>query len=144
MELDFDMVPPEMREIFAPLAVKLASTLTMTEEQKAQAVERSMKLQTDPAFMAQVMEVAEKTFAEADADKDGVLNEAEFINFVGLMKANADQRNDFVPNYTEEQMKEAYAAVNKVNPAKEGLSLDEIVIGRFITNMLVQEMAMAT
>ena len=144
MELDFDMVPPEMREIFAPLAAKLETTLTMTEEQKAQAVERSMKLQTDPAFMAQVMEVAEKTFAEADADKDGVLNEAEFINFVGLMKANADQRNDFVPNYTEEQMKEAYAAVNKVNPAKEGLSLDEIVIGRFITNMLVQEMAMAT
>ena len=144
MELDFDMVPPEMREIFAPLAAKLATTLTMTEEQKAQAVERSMKLQSDPAFMAQVMEVAEKTFAEADADKDGVLNEAEFINFVGLMKANADQRNDFVPNYTEEQMKDAYAAVNKVNPAKEGLSLDEIVIGRFITNMLVQEMAMAT
>ena len=45
MELDFDdMVPPEMREIFTPLAQKLATTLTMTEEQKAQAVERSMKL----------------------------------------------------------------------------------------------------
>ena len=40
-------------------------------------------------------------------------------------------------------MKEAYAAVNKVNPDKDGLSLDEIVIGRFITNMLVQEMGMA-
>ena len=40
--------------------------------------------------MAQVMEVAENTFAQADANKDGVLDEAEFIAFVGLMKANAD------------------------------------------------------
>ena len=140
---EIEMVPPEMREMFTPIATKLATEIQMTEEQKAQAVERSMKLQSDPDFLAQVMEVAEKTFAEADADSDKVLNEAEFINFIGLMKTSAEQRNDHVPDYTPEQMKMAYAAINKLNDKKEGLTLDEIVIGRMMVNILVQEMAMA-
>ena len=38
------------------------------------------------------MEVAEKTFNEADADSDNLLNEAEFTNFIGLMKTSAAER----------------------------------------------------
>ena len=83
MDLNFDIVvPPDLKEVFQPLAIELASSLKMTDEQKVQAAERSARLQSDPEFLAQVMEVAEKTFAEADADNDGLLSEGEFVNFV--------------------------------------------------------------
>ena len=51
-------------------------------------MERTLKLQTDPAFMAMIMEIAEKTFSAADENKDGLLNEAEFLKFVQLLKEN--------------------------------------------------------
>ena len=81
-------LPAEMKEIFMPLVTKLASELKLTEEQKSQAMERSLKLQSDPAFMAMIMEIAEKTFAAADENKDGLLNEAEFMKFVQLLMEN--------------------------------------------------------
>ena len=84
--MDFDLdVPPEMKEIFMPLVTKLGSELNLTAEQKSQAMERTLKLQTDPAFMAMIMEIAEKTFSAADENKDGLLNEAEFLKFVQLL-----------------------------------------------------------
>ena len=87
--MDFDLdVPPEMKEIFMPLVTKLGSELNLTAEQKSQAMERTLKLQTDPAFMAMIMEIAEKTFGAADENKDGLLNEAEFMKFVQLLKEN--------------------------------------------------------
>ena len=88
------------------------------------------------------MEVAEKTFAEADVDNDGLLSEGEFVNFVQAMKASAAERGDFVPDYTPEQLAAAYAATNKIEPGKQGLALEEIVTARFIINVLIQELAM--
>ena len=115
----------------------------MTDEQKAQAAERSAKLQSDPEFLAQVMGFAEKAFSEADANNDGLLSEEEFVNFVMAMKASAAERGDFVPDYTKEQLAAAYKATNTIEPAKEGLALEEILMARFIINVLVQEMATA-
>ena len=115
----------------------------MTDEQKANAAERSARLQSDPEFLAQVMEAAEKTFSEADANNDGLLTEEEFVSFVAAMKASADARGDYVPDYSKEQLAAAYAATNKIEPGKEGLALEEIVTARFIVNVLVQELAMA-
>ena len=115
----------------------------MTDEQKAQAAERSAKLQSDPEFLAQVMGVAEKAFSEADANNDGLLSEEEFVSFVTAMKASAAERGDFVPDYTKEQLAAAYKATNTIEPAKEGLALEEILMARFIINVLVQEMATA-
>ena len=115
----------------------------MTDEQKAQAAERSAKLQSDPEFLAQVMGFAEKACGEADANNDGLLSEEEFVNFVMAMKASAAERGDFVPDYTKEQLAAAYKATNTIEPAKEGLALEEILMARFIINVLVQEMATA-
>ena len=42
-----------------------------------------------------------------------------------------------MPDYTPEHIKEAYAAVNKLNPEKQGVTLDEIVIARLMVNMLI-------
>ena len=137
------VVPPDLRATFEPLAKDLASSVKMTDEQKAQAAERSAKLQTDPEFLAQVMGFAEKAFAEADANNDGLLSEEEFVNFVSAMKASAAERGDFVPDYTKEQLAAAYKAINTIEPAKEGLALEEILMARFIINVLVQELAAA-
>ena len=101
MDLDLD-VPPEMKEIFMPLVTKLATEIQQTPEQKAAAMERAMKLQTDAAFMAMIMEICEKAVAQADEDKDGLLNEAEFLKFVQMMKENEAERQDVMPDYTAE------------------------------------------
>ena len=79
---------------------------------------------------------AEKTFEEADVNKNGVLNEAEFIDFIMKMKASAEERQDFVPDYTEAHMKEGYAAINKLEPNKNGIRLDEIVMARLFIAMI--------
>ena len=41
-----------------------------------------------------------------------------------------------MPDYTPEQLKLAYECVNKLNKEKDGVSLDEVVMGRFIVNVL--------
>ena len=89
------------------------------------------------------MEVAEKTFAEADGNNDGLLTEAEFVNFVGMMKASAEERGDYVPDYSAEQLAAAYAATNKIDVGKDGLALEDVVTARFIVNVLIMELATA-
>ena len=41
-----------------------------------------------------------------------------------------------MPDYTPEQLKLAYECVNKLNKEKDGVSLDEVVMGRFIVNVM--------
>ena len=110
--MDFDLdVPSEMKEMFMPLVTKLAAELPQTPEQKAAAMERALKLQTDETFMAMIMEIAEKTFTAADENKDGLLDETEFLKFCQMMKENAGERQDVMPEYTAEQLKMAYGCV---------------------------------
>ena len=52
--------------------------------------------------MAMIMEIAEKTFTAADENKDGLLDEAEFLKFCQMMKENAGERQDVMPEYTAE------------------------------------------
>ena len=52
--------------------------------------------------MAMIMEICEKAVAQADEDKDGLLNEAEFLKFVQMMKENEAERQDVMPDYTAE------------------------------------------
>ena len=149
-DIEFDMggeesleISPEMRELFTPIAVQLATQVQMTDEQKMAAVERDQKMKSDPEFLSQVMEIAQKTFDEADVNNLGILNEDEFINFVGMMRANAEERSDFVPEYSNEQMQAMYAAVNRLDQSADGLALDDIVTARFIVNSLLGELALA-
>ena len=54
------------------------------EEQKASIAARQEKLKTDPEFSNQVKAQAMADFQTADEDKDGLLTEAEFLNFAKL------------------------------------------------------------
>ena len=86
------VVPPEIREALGEFAIRLNNELGLTAEQKQAALERSMKLQSDPDFMQKIIEAVEKGFAEADANSNGVLTADEFITFIALMKAGAAER----------------------------------------------------
>ena len=109
------------------------------EEQKKKMVERAEKIGSDPDFAKAVQADAMKNFTEADANNDGVLDEAEFMVFFQKAKEDTSERADFIPDYTEDQLKAGYEAMNKITPDKDGVVLTDIIKGRKALAMLMKQ-----
>ena len=79
----------------------------------------------DPSKMTELMEKMTKSFADADANSDGVLDRQEFNTFI--MEQNA--RNKAAGQFTDdrqEQHDKLYAATNMITSGVEGISWADV------------------
>ena len=80
---------------------------------------------------------------ESDADKDGFLNAAEFEVYQAKAYEYIKEKLGEAPEFTPEQSAELYAAMNKLNPANEGICHDDMekmkAIGAKIRQMEAQQ-----
>lgn len=80
---------------------------------------------------------------ESDADKDGFLNAAEFEVYQKKSYDYITEKLGEAPEFTPEQSAELYAAMNKLNPANEGICNDDMekmrIIGAKIRQMEQQQ-----
>jgi hypothetical protein len=76
-----------------------------------------------------------------DVNQNGVLEKAEFKNFMDAMHQNRLKRfGDSVRG--DEKEKEAWwNAMNSINPDKEGVSLEDFRDGMKVMQMIMKEMA---
>ena len=70
------------------------------------------------------MTVMDAEFKKADADNDGILNEAESNNYLEAMDELERQSGKYAQT-SAEQKAELYSITNAVNAEREGYNLDE-------------------
>ena len=68
---------------------------------------------------------AAEIFGEADVNGDGVLNAAEYETFRQLEDADAELEGKWIDERPGHSAK-IYAIANKINPNREGVSLEEV------------------
>ena len=64
----------------------------------------------------------EATWGAADTNQDGLLDEAEFLDFTAKMKANEKAFCGFALDQDEATIKAFYAAILSLSPGAEGVS----------------------
>ena len=127
-----ESIDPAVIEIMKNYAQYFKENNQPTEEQKAKMAEEE--------FMKSVKVEAERIFLECQPNENKRLLEAGFVDFYKKQKTSTDELGGYLPDYTDEQIKKAYEALNKINTEKDGVDLQEIMIGRkaFRTLMLQQ------
>ena len=98
-----------------------------TPEQYAADSEKTKKFLTDEEFKAEKMAEMQKAFTDADANSDGLLDEAEFLNWAQALKDLAKGRGD----YTDEREgvdKKWYDFSNAVTPDTNGASMQDFFV----------------
>ena len=79
-------------------------------------------------------------FCDADADKDGLLNKEEYLNFTASFYAKMREKHgDWVPEYSAEDHDTYYAQINKISDEDEGISMDDYMAWRTLFYELVAE-----
>ena len=88
--------------------------------------------------MAAQQAEAQANFKAADADKDGVLNLAEFMTYCQKEKEASEAKGFPLAHalLTEEQRVQEYNAYNGMMPGKDGVTLNEIKMGRGLAAQL--------
>ena len=75
----------------------------------------------------QTMQDFQATFQAADTNTNGVLTEAEFIDFSRKIYGNMEAKGYATLPVTDDQLKEAYAIMNKITPGTDGTSPADIM-----------------
>lgn len=85
------------------------------------------------------MGMAKEMFTKCDANKDGLLNSAEFMNYKQCEHdANVKMFGDNVKG--EEHWNSEYALYNKICPDKEGISFEDLCQSMAIWGCVMEEM----
>ena len=78
-------------------------------------------------------------FTEADEDKDDLLNQAEYLNFVKKFEAAKAARNEpYVPK-SKANSKAMFNVLNKMTPTAEGVSKGDIATAFNVTRRYITE-----
>ena len=93
-------------------------------EQAAAAKAEMEAMDADPSLIQEFMTVMDAEFKKADADNDGILNEAESNNYLEAMDELERQSGKYAQT-SAEQKAELYSITNAVNAEREGYNLDE-------------------
>ena len=94
-----------------------------TPEQKANGSAEVEKW-NDPEYAASEMKMMSDTFAQSDANKDGLLNPEEFnVYMAELMRIGAAKGN--YEDDRPETPAKWYALANRINPSVDGVSLED-------------------
>ena len=99
---------------------------TKAQREASRRVERE---RTTPAGREAAVEEFKKLFAEADADKDARLNLEEWLSFVEKSEAAKATRGEPSTPKTKEYHTATFNVLNKMTPASEGVSMDDIAAG---------------
>ena len=120
--------------LLAPLkADKQAWEASFTEEEKAKGAEFEEQLKASPDALTEFMGQIDSTFAEADADSNGVLTRDEFKVFVTKMDEHGVNRGLKHRETTDEFVDTVYPSFNGFNEGTDGVSKQEILV---ILNMI--------
>ena len=95
-----------------------------TEEQRAAGVAYLQQMQNEE-FKAAKMAEYTKMFADADANGDGVLDEAEYRNWMAAATAKGRSEGHYVDD-SEEKLQRTWALANRVTPGVEGISMSDM------------------
>ena len=79
----------------------------------------------DEEFKNQRMAEYAKMFADADANGDGVLDEAEYRTFCAAGVAKGRSEGHYVDD-SEEKFARSYALANRVTPGVDGVSMADL------------------
>ena len=97
------------------------------------------KTTTDNEYAQKLVAELKAAFDAADEDKDGLLSESEYINFIQKAKEDAEARGGFFPQYPPEAVKEMWQTFNYFTPDKVGITMDEMSMGRAMLAALMKE-----
>ena len=79
------------------------------------------------------------TFQAADTNSNGVLNQAEFVDFSKKMYSNLEAAGYAVLSISDEAFTEAYPILNKITPGTEGISPADMMAQVMYTKQIVAE-----
>ena len=96
-----------------------------TEEQRAAGFAYLQQMQQDEEFKATKMAEYSKMFSDADANGDGVLDEAEFRVFMAATTAKARSEGHYVDD-SEAKIARSFALANRVTPGVDGCSMSDM------------------
>ena len=95
-----------------------------TEEQKAAGLRMAEEMKSQPEAMQQMLAKMTAWFTEADADQNGLLNEAEYLAFMEKVRAETIAQGQFVDT-RDEMPRRGFAAINSVSSEQDGIALAE-------------------
>ena len=85
--MDNDQPTEEQFNLFVPvLMVYLQKAQGLSDEVREAHKQYVLKQKSDPQFKAEIEAETASNFEKADQDKDGKLNEAEFVAFMRLIE----------------------------------------------------------
>ena len=93
-------------------------------------VPESVKQQMDakPPMTDDEKKERKAMFDTADANKDGLLDKAEFFTFSTALSDQAKGRyGPEAPSYTEEESEIVFNAVNSLNPDNDGIAMMDLM-----------------
>ena len=98
---------------------------TCTEEQKAAALRKMDEYTSNPNFEAEYHARQMELFTAADANSDGLLDAAEYVTYYNSAIAEKTAAGEWT-DPTEDRAATQYALMNRVNPAQDGITYDDV------------------
>ena len=86
----------------------------------------------ESAMGEEVKETAKATFGAADTNNDGLLVEAEYVNFTEMMLGNYKAAYGDAPAHDEEGCKGIFAVLNQITPGAEGVSTRDLIVAHAV------------
>ena len=102
-----------------------AAMAKLTKEQNDENKAKFAAMMADEAQMAEFMEMDKATFQAADADQDGKLNKAEFVDFSKKQEANGKAQGWHVADSTDAEIDEWWAAMTEITGDATGLKKED-------------------
>ena len=136
-QIDPLYLKPEIRETMDPLVKQEMEKINgWTEDQKGLAWE-FMEAQRHGAEKQKAIDDFAMLFAQADATKDGLLTQDEWLAFAKLNAAAKDARGEPETEKTEAELVEFFKVMNAISPDAEGLSMmDLMAMHRYFSSQI--------
>ena len=109
-------------QIASLVAMQEESQMKLSEQQRKENDDKFNAMMGDEAAMAQMMADDQATFKAADADEDGKLNKAEFIDFSRKQESTAKAQGWHVVESTDAEIDQWWDAMTSITGDKEALS----------------------
>jgi Ca2+-binding EF-hand superfamily protein len=127
---------------FTPLMINhLMERMAFSPEVQAKYKEAGQAMENNPKMFAEIMKEFVDSFMACDVNHNGVLEKAEWKNFMDAMHQNRLKRYGD-SNRPDDKEKEAwFNAMNSINPDKEGIALEDFMQGLKVMGGVGREMA---
>merc|ERR1719389_488794 len=97
--------------------------MSLSEEKRQEMMAKQAEIATDPEKAKEMMAGLKNIFDDADANKDGKLDHAEFGVFMKAMVDKGNEMNGTEWSFTDEQVTKRFTAAEK----PEGVTFEDIM-----------------